>query len=186
MRNCKENEGRSLGAKKEFKSKENSWPARFHGLRDFAAKGGPCENGPWMQNYFAAKIASCEIATSVRNYFVAPRSRYENATLLRNHFAAPCPLCETTSWHTSAISQPPTLISQLRNGCEISKALKFQFSQPKPHFAGCFAAAKHPFGTRVPFRSLLPSFRSCKMVAKSPKRENSNFRSQSPILQGVS
>ena len=71
--------------------------------------------------------------------------------------------CETPSWHTSAISQPHTLISQLRNGCEISKALKFQFSQPKPHFAGCFAAAKHPFGTRVPFHSTLPSFRSCEM-----------------------
>ncbi|RVW13020.1 Pol polyprotein [Vitis vinifera] len=46
-----------------------------------------------------------------------------------------------------------------------------------------FAVAKPPLGTRVPFRSLLPSFRSCKMVAKSPKRENSNFRSQSPICR---
>ena len=71
--------------------------------------------------------------------------------------------CETTSWHTSAISQLSTLISQLRNGCEILKALKTPFLQPKPHFAGCFAAAKHPFGTRVPFRSTLPSFRSCEM-----------------------
>ena len=73
------------------------------------------------------------------------------------------PLCKTTSWHTSAISQPHTLISQLRNGCEISKALKFQFSQPKPHFAGCFAAAKHPFGTRMPFCSRSTPFRSYEM-----------------------
>ena len=33
------------------------------------------------------------------------------------------------------------------------------------NFAGCFAAAKHPFGTRVPFRSCKMG---CKMAAKSP------------------
>ncbi|RVW75934.1 hypothetical protein CK203_051846 [Vitis vinifera] len=52
--------------------------------------------------------------------------------------------------------------------------------------AKIFAAAKPPLGTRVPFRSTVPSFRSCEMAAKSPKREISNFRSQSPISQGVS
>ncbi|RVW64369.1 hypothetical protein CK203_047047 [Vitis vinifera] len=66
------------------------------------------------------------------------------------------------SWHTSAISQHSNSISQLRNGCEIPKASNLQiFSHP--HFAGCFAAAKHPFGTRVPFRSTVALFRSCEM-----------------------
>ena len=77
--------------------------------------------------------------------------------------------CETTPWHTSAISQPSTLISQLQNGCEIPKAWKLQFSQPKPHFAGCFIAAKHPFGTRLPFRSTPPpisQLRKCPFAAK--------------------
>ncbi|KAL6329404.1 hypothetical protein AAG906_017720 [Vitis piasezkii] len=83
------------------------------------------------------------------------------------HFAAEEPFrrvfrsCETTLWHTSAISQPRTLISQLRNA---------GISQPKPHFAGCFAAAKHPFGTRVPFRSTVPSFRSCEMGCENGTR----------------
>ena len=31
------------------------------------------------------------------------------------------------------------------------------------NFAGCFATAKPPLGTRVPFRSSTPSFRSCEM-----------------------
>ena len=31
------------------------------------------------------------------------------------------------------------------------------------NFAGCFAAAKPPLGTRVPFHSSTPSFRSCEM-----------------------
>ena len=40
------------------------------------------------------------------------------------------------------------------------------------NFTECFAVAKHPFGTRVPFRCSIPSFRSCemgcKMATKSP------------------
>ena len=34
------------------------------------------------------------------------------------------------------------------------------------NFAGCFAAAKPPLGTRVPFCSSTPSFRSCEMACK--------------------
>ncbi|RVW88757.1 hypothetical protein CK203_034701 [Vitis vinifera] len=108
--------------------------------------------GKIIQRKSQLEIAPCEIATSLRNDFAAPWPPLRKFSQL-----------QTTSWHTSAISQPHTLISQLRNGCEISKALKFQFSQPKPHFAGCFAAAKHPFGTRVPFRSRPTPFHSCEM-----------------------
>ena len=68
-RNFKENEGRSLGAEMELKSK-----GKIQGLRDFVAKDLPCE-----------------IATSLRNHFAAPRSRCENATVLRNNFAAQHP-----------------------------------------------------------------------------------------------
>ncbi|KAL6333001.1 hypothetical protein AAG906_020019 [Vitis piasezkii] len=81
--------------------------------------------------------------------------------------------CETTLWHTSAISQPRTLISQLRNGSRIS--------QPKPHFAGCFAAAKHPFGTRVPFRSRPTPFRNCENGTRLRKSHLAAKCFRSPI-----
>ena len=42
----------------------------------------------------------------------------------------------------------------------------FLISQPGPHFEGCFATAKPPFGTRVPFGSPVHSFRRCEMAAK--------------------
>ena len=45
------------------------------------------------------------------------------------------------------------------------------FRSPMPPSVKIFAAAKPPLGTWVPCCSLLPSFRSCKMVAKSPKHE---------------
>ena len=37
------------------------------------------------------------------------------------------------------------------------------------NFAGCFTAAKPPFGTRVPFRSSTPSFHSCENVSTLQK-----------------
>ncbi|RVW12301.1 hypothetical protein CK203_104215 [Vitis vinifera] len=46
-------------------------------------------------------------------------------------------------------------------------ALRSTVSQPRRHFEGCFAAAKPPFGTRVPLRSTVRPFRSCEMGAKS-------------------
>ena len=41
-------------------------------------------------------------------------------------------------------------------------------SQPSPHFEGCFAAAKPPFGTRVPLRSAVRPFHSCEMGYENP------------------
>ena len=46
-------------------------------------------------------------------------------------------------------------------------ALKSSILQPRRHLEGCFTAVKPPFRTRVPFCSLVHSFQSCKMVAKS-------------------
>ena len=95
----------------------------------------------------------------------------EIAHRLRNHFAAPCPplrkfsqLRNTHLAHECHFADPPTSF----RSCEILHALKSQISQPSPHFA----VAKPPLGTRVPFRSSVPSFRSCEMgcemVAKMP------------------
>ena len=45
------------------------------------------------------------------------------------------------------------------------------FRSPMPPSTKVFAAAKPPLGTWVLFCSLLPSFCSCEMAVKSPKRE---------------
>ncbi|RVW22945.1 hypothetical protein CK203_093630 [Vitis vinifera] len=81
------------------------------------------------------------------------RSLCEIGPLLRNHFPAP------------------------RSRWENTTLLQNDFPAPYP------PSAKPPLGTRVPFRSTVTPFRSCEMAAKSPKREISNFRSHSPILQ---
>ncbi|RVW18552.1 hypothetical protein CK203_101313 [Vitis vinifera] len=70
--------------------------------------------------------------------------------------------------------------------CKIATLLGNHFAAQMSPSVKIFAAAKPPLGTRVPFRSTVPPFRSCEMAAKSPKCEISNFRSQSPISQGVS
>ena len=110
------------------------------------------------------------------------------------NFAAKAPFrrefrnCETNFWHTSAISQHSdphfAAANRLRSiktpnfaakapfrrvfcNCKsVAKRKNSQFSQPKPHSAGCFSTAKPLFGTRVPFGSPIHSFRSCKMAAK--------------------
>ena len=57
-----------------------------------------------------------------------------------------------------------------------AKAGIFFISQPHPQFEGCFAAAKPPFGTRVPLRSVVHPFRSCEIGCEIPhllhSREN--------------
>ena len=87
----------------------------------------------------------CENRLSLRKNFAALKSRCENHLPLRRdplahecHFAA-------AKW--------------LRN----LHALKSSTSQPRRHFKGCFAAAKPPFGTRVPLRSIVRPFCSCEM-----------------------
>ncbi|RVW70393.1 hypothetical protein CK203_056698 [Vitis vinifera] len=119
-RNCKENEGRSQGAKRSSKPKismvcEISQP-----------KIGPCK-----------KAICCEIISSP--YMASAKSRFgcENGPPLRNKFRSPTPSsakifaaakpplalvchfaahCETPLWHSCAISQHSNPISQLRNG----------------------------------------------------------------------
>ena len=125
-------------------------------------KGGPCENGPWLRNNFAAP------RSTLRNQALATKTPLgcemisQPHALLCENFRS----CEPTPWNMSAISQPPTSFCSCEMGCEIPKALKLQFLQPKPHFVGGFATAKPPFGTRVPFRSPHSLFRSCEMGCK--------------------
>ena len=100
----------------------------------------------------------CEIISHLKG------TRCEIKGLLRNmpssakQFRSPiAPLCEnfrsyeTALWHTSVISQP------------------------KPHFA----AGKPTFGTRVPFCSLKPSFRSCE---NGPLLQKWAFAAKCPLI----
>ena len=127
--------------------KEGSWesrgaqkPRREHGLRNFAAKVSRCENRPLAAKWFcslqapSAKIfAAAKRSLGTRVPFRKPVHPFLSCEMAAKpprleilHFAAEMPFgrvfrnCETTLWHTTAISQPRTLISQLQNGFKIS------------------------------------------------------------------
>ena len=74
----------------------------------------------------------------------------ENWEFLRFGILQPFHSCEMVLVCQKLVSQ---LQNTLRNGA----------------LAGCFAAAKPPFGTRVPFGSPIHSFHSCEMAAKPPR-----------------
>ncbi|RVW63339.1 hypothetical protein CK203_058251 [Vitis vinifera] len=182
LRNCKEIERKSFGAK----TGQNR------------AKTGVCEiSQPLRNRHFAAKpvrslrplsakiFAAAKPSLAHECHFAAqepPFRSCETAAKLQNvkilNFAAKAPFrrefrnCKTIFGTRVPFRSTVNLISQLRNGCEIQKKKKKQslcsekkkISQPKPHFAGCFAAAKPPFGTRMPFRSPIHSFRGCEIT----------------------
>ena len=122
-------------------------------------KIAPCENGHLLRNNFAATrcllrnqgftakwALRCETISQPQSHPLRKFSQLRNPHLAHEcHFAAHAP------------------ILQLRNPLRITKAIKSSFSQPKLHFAAAKAPAKPTFGTRVPFRSPTPSFRSCEM-----------------------
>ena len=65
-------------------------------------------------------------------------------------------------------------------GLAAKKAFLYEIiSQPKPHPAKIFVAAKYPFGTRVPFRNPNHHF----AVAKSSK---ASFRSPNTLCETIS
>nr|CAN81521.1 hypothetical protein VITISV_000501 [Vitis vinifera] len=69
----------------------------------------------------------------------------------------------------SSGSQESNASNGARIGVETKKLWLFEDNCAKlskmscENFAGCFVAAKPPLGTRVPFHSSTPSFRSCEM-----------------------
>ena len=132
-------------------------------------KKGPCENGPWLRNNFTAPKPHYENRLPLQNGFIAFYPHLQKFSQLRSdplahecHFAAPYIHFAAAKW--------------LRN----LHALKSSTSKSRRHFEGCFAAAKPPFGTQVPLRSVVRLFRSCEMgcendaeiplAAKTPSR----------------
>ena len=151
-RNVKRVERRKLGIKRSSKSKKRAWAAKF------SSKSEPLRKSPpSLRNGFAASKRPLQKFSQLRRgplahecHFASPYTHFAPAKWLRAFYALRSIIfavkepfervfrsCETTLWHTSAISQLRTLISQLRNGCEILHALK-SFSahtmKPHPHF----------------------------------------------------
>ena len=168
-----------LELKRSSKARENSWPARFRSQRwpaRFRSQRWPLRKWP-----LAVKLFRSQNSPLRNRHFAAKLFRSPKKPLRKRHCAAQSfRSLMPPSAKIFAATKPPlgtrvpfrSLLLSFRS-CEISKALKFQFSPPKPHFAGCFAATKHPFGTRVPFRSTVALFRNCEMgCEKGPPLRN--------------
>ena len=147
-RNCKKIEKRKLGIKISSKARKKLWLRKFHNQKRVAAKIA-----------FRCEKISQPSGAAVKIPLPAAKIDLRCETISQ----LPYTRCESPSWHTSAISQPGTTVSQLRIGCDFSHAWRPAFSQPKHYLEGCFAATKPPFGTRAPVRKAVRSFRSCKM-----------------------
>ena len=103
------------------------------------------------------KVSRCENRLPLWNGFAAAHPPLRKFSQLRRgplahecHFAAKYTRFAAAKW------------------LRIFHAWRSTVSQPRRHLEGCFAATKPPFGTQVPFQSPVHSFRSCKMLAKSP------------------
>ena len=138
-RNVKRVERRKLGIKRSSKSNKRAWVAKFRSKSEPLRKSPPS-----LRNGFVASKRPLQKFSQLRRgplahecHFASSYTRFAAAKWLRAFhalrsivFVVEEPFervfrsCETTLWHTSAISQPCTLISQLRNGCEILHALK--------------------------------------------------------------
>ena len=163
-RNVKKGERRKLGIKRSSKVR------REHGLWNFATKSDPLRKSlptaKWFRSLLApsAKIfAAAKRSLRTRVPFHSQVHSFRSCKMAANfprleihRFAAEVPFWRvfhsyrTTLWHTSAISQPSTLISQLRNGCEISMPKNpsartpwMEKYQTHPHFGNCWTHFDH-------------------------------------------
>ena len=80
------------------------------------------------------------------------------------------------------VQEPPFL--SYESGCEPPKHEILHFAGKAP-FRKVFRSCEADFGTRVPFRSTVTLISQLRNDCEVPKREKSQFRSQSSISQGV-
>ena len=141
----------------ELENKEKAWSAKFRSLKRVAAKiASRCEiiSQPPRAVVKITPLAS-KIASRYKMISQPPITLCEN-------FRS----CEVTLWHTSAISQPRTPISQLRNGCETSTPWNPPFRSRDTISKGVSQLRNHHLAHECHFADP-PSFRSCEIVAKS-------------------
>ena len=129
---------------KQLKNKEKAWSAKFRSLKWVAAKKISQPSG------VAAKI----------NFRCETISQPPNA--LCEKFCS----CEETPWHTSAISQPSTPVSQLRNGCEISTPWNPPFRSRDAISKGVSQLRNHPLAHECHFVASYAHFSAGKWAAK--------------------
>ena len=130
-RNCKEIEGRSVGAIKSVKTGEKQWSARFHSLKEASTKSALC-----CETISQPQQVRYEIATSLRNRYFAAKSFRSLKPLSAKIFAAAKHPLDTQVPFRSTVTS--------FRSCET--ATKSQ-SVKTPNFA-----------TKAPFRRV---FRSC-------------------------
>ncbi|RVW97562.1 hypothetical protein CK203_046515 [Vitis vinifera] len=87
--------------------------------------------------------------------------------------------CQTIPQHCRSLCEN---FRSCETHCEVKKA---DFATKVPFRKG-FRGCESTFGTRVPFRSTVTLISQLRNGCEAPKRENSQFRSQSSIPQGIS
>ena len=143
-RNCKRGEGRSQEAKgaqrqrnslpcENFATKRaplRKWASSakpFHSQEPPSTKSRSCyKTGLPLRNHFSAQAPLAKIfavakhSSGTRVPFRSPNTHFavvkRAAKSSKASFCNPSTLCKTLPWHTGAISQPYTPISQLQNG----------------------------------------------------------------------
>ena len=128
--------------------KEGSWESRGaqkarreHGLRNLAAKVSRCENHP----------PRCEMVSQ------PPSAFYKN---FRSY--------EEVHWHTSAILQARTPVSQLRNGCEFSTLRDLPFRSRGAILKGVSQLWNHPLAHECHFATPYTHFAAAKWLWNPP------------------
>ena len=124
------------------------------------------------------KTGVCEISQPLRNrHFVAKPFR-NTVEVSAKIFAAAKPILA----HECHFAAQEHLFRSCETHCEVKKA---DFATKVPFRKG-FRGCESTFGTRVPFRSTVTLISQLRNGCEAPKRENSQFRSQSSIPQGMS
>ncbi|KAL6318255.1 hypothetical protein AAG906_035765 [Vitis piasezkii] len=180
-RNCKEIERKKSGRNRSKTEQKQGKRAREISQN----KGNLCEMGILLPNHSATSRSLCEGFSQLRKWGLAHECHSRQETNFAVQTAKLQSMKDPISQESSIWqlrNQP--LAHDCENGCEIfQKKKKKKNSQPKLHFAGNLAAAKHTFGTRVPLRSTVTPISQLRNGCEIPKCEKSQFHSRTPFRQ---
>ena len=143
---------------KDLKNKEKAWVANFCNLKWVVAKIASCYKKNSQPSGATAKIPLLTTKIDFRCETISqpPSTLYEN-------FHS----CEEAPWHMSAISQPSTPVSQLRNGCKLSTPWDPPFRSRGAISKGVSQLWNHPLAHKCHFAAPYAHFVAAKWAAKS-------------------
>nr|CAN61214.1 hypothetical protein VITISV_028435 [Vitis vinifera] len=124
------------------------------------------------------KQGVCEISQPLRNQHFAAKPVRSLRPLSAKIFAAAKPILA----HECHFAVQEHLFRSYETHCEVKKA---DFATKVPFRKG-FRGCESTFGTRVPFCSTVTLISQLRNGCEIPKREKSQFRSQSSILKSIS